>query len=124
MEQKRILIVEEKLYNVMTLCRALLHPMAGGFQVEVCPMADVALRRLQRGQFDLIITDLRTPGACGLELIRRVHQTSPGTRTMLITAFGSPELENQVRALGATYLPKPFGLQEFVAAVQGVFTEE
>jgi two-component system response regulator (stage 0 sporulation protein F) len=124
MEQKRILIVEEKLHNVMTLCQALLHPVVGGFQVEVCPIADVALRRLQCGQFDLIITDLRTPGASGLELIRRVHQTSPGTRTMLITAFGSPEIEKQVRALGATYLPKPFALQDFVAAVQGIFTEE
>ncbi len=124
MEPKRILVVEEKLYNVMTLCQALLHPMAGGFQVEVCPMADVALKRLQCEQFDLIVTDLRMPGACGLELIRRVHQTCPGTHAMLITAFGSPDLENQVRRLGATYLPKPFALQDFVAAVQGVFTEE
>jgi two-component system response regulator (stage 0 sporulation protein F) len=124
MKQKRILIVEDKLHNVMTLCRALLHPMAGGFQVEVCPMADVALTRLQREQFDLIVTDLRLPGASGLELIRRVHQTSPGTRTMLITAFGSPELEKQLRGLGATYLPKPFALQEFVAAIHRVFAEE
>lgn len=87
-------------------------------------MADVALRRLQRDQFDLIVTDWRMLGTSGLELIRRVHQTSPGTRIMLVTAFGSPELENQVRGLGATYLPKPFGLHEFVAAVQGIFTEE
>lgn len=124
MEQKRILIVEDKLHNVMTLCRALLHPTVGGFQVEVCPVAEVALKRLQREQFALIVTDLRILGASGLEFIRRVHQTSPGTRTMLITAFGSPELENQVRGLGATYLPKPFALQDFVAAVQSVFAEE
>ena len=34
MEQKRILIVEDELENAMTLCQALLHPMAGGYQVE------------------------------------------------------------------------------------------
>jgi DNA-binding response OmpR family regulator len=124
MEQKRILIVEDELENVMTLCQALLHPMAGGYQVEVCPLADVALKRLRYEQFDLIITDLRMPGTSGLELIRRVNQTSPATHTMLITAHGSLEIENQVRQLGAAYLRKPFGLQEFYAVVQGALTGE
>lgn len=38
MEQKRILIVEEKLDNVMTLCQVLLHSLAGGLQIEVCAL--------------------------------------------------------------------------------------
>lgn len=38
MEQKRILIGEEKLYNVMTLCQVLLHSLAGGLQIEVCAL--------------------------------------------------------------------------------------
>lgn len=38
MEQKRIFMVKEKLHSVMTLCQALLHPMAGGFQIEVCAL--------------------------------------------------------------------------------------
>jgi DNA-binding response OmpR family regulator len=124
MEKQRILIVEDELHNVMTLCQALLHPMAGDFHVEVCPLADVALKRLRYERFDLIITDLRMPGTNGLELIRHVRQTSPGTRTMLITAFGSSEIEDQVRLLGAIYLRKPFGLQDFISAVQGVLADE
>jgi DNA-binding response OmpR family regulator len=124
MEQKRILIVEDELENAMTLCQALLHPMAGGYQVEVCPLADVALKRLRYEQFDLIITDLRMPGTSGLELIRHVKQTSPATHTMLITAHGSLEIDNQARQLGADYLRKPFALQEFYAAVQGALNGE
>jgi DNA-binding NtrC family response regulator len=124
MEQQRILIVEDELHNVLILCQALLHPMAGDFNVEVCPLADIALKRLRYERFDLIITDLRMPGTSGLELIRHVRQTSPGTRTMLITAFGSPEIEDQVRHLGAAYLRKPFGLQDFISAVQDVLADE
>jgi two-component system response regulator (stage 0 sporulation protein F) len=124
MKQKRILIIEDELQIVMTLCQALVHPMAGKHQVEVCPLADVAMKRLQYEQFDLVVTDLRMPGMNGLELLRHVHQTSPQTRKMLITAFGSPELEDQVRRLGAVYLPKPFDLQEFVVAVQRALNEE
>jgi DNA-binding NtrC family response regulator len=124
MEQKRILIVEDELENVMTLCQALLHPMAGGYHVEVCPLADVALKRLKYEQFDLIITDLRMPGTSGLELIRHVHHTNPATRTMLITAFGSSEIENQARQMGAAFLRKPFGLQQFYALVEATLAAE
>ncbi len=120
MEQKRILIVEDELQITMTLCRALVHPMGGGHQVEVCPLADVALKRLRCEQFDLIVTDLRMPGISGLELLRHVHQTSPQTHMMLITGFGSPEIEKQVRKLGAFYLPKPFSLQEFIATAHHI----
>lgn len=124
MERKRILIVEDKLPNVMTLCRALLHPMAGGYHVEVCPLADVALKRLRYEEFDLIVTDMRMPGTSGLELIRHVRQTRPHTHTMLITAFGSPELKDEAQRLGAAFLSKPFSLFEFVATVQGILAEE
>jgi DNA-binding response OmpR family regulator len=124
MEGKRVLIVEDELNVVMVLCRALLHPMAGGYQVEVCPRAASALKRLRYEQFDLVITDMRMPGMNGLELIRQVRQTNPEKCMMLITAFGSPELETQVRRLGVVYLPKPFSLQEFVATVQGIFDKE
>ena len=124
MKQQRILIVEDELHNVMTLCQALLHPMAGDFHVEVCPLADIALKRLRYERFDLIVTDLRMPGTSGLELIRHVRQTSPGTRTMLMTAFGSPEIKDQAQLLGATYLRKPFGLQDFISAVHDVLADE
>ena len=124
MEQKRILIVEDELNNVMILCQALLHPMSGDFHVEVCPLADIALKRLRYERFDLIVTDLRMPGTNGLELIRHVREASPATRTMLITAYGSPEIENQARLLGSAYLSKPFSLQDFIAAVQDVLADE
>ena len=124
MEKKRILIIEDELQITMTLCRALVHPIGGGHQVEVSPLADVALKRLKYEQFDLIVTDLRMPGMSGLELMRHVRQASPQTHMMLITGFGSPEIENQVRRLGAVYMPKPFSLQEFIATVHRVLDED
>lgn len=118
MKPKRILIIEDELPMAMTLCSVLLHPMSGGHQVDICPLADIALKRLRYEQFDLIVTDLRMPGRSGLELISQVRQTNSRTRFILITGFGSPEIEDQVRGLGAVYLPKPFSLQEFVAITQ------
>jgi DNA-binding response OmpR family regulator len=124
MERKRILIIEDELETAMTLCRALVDDIAERYQVDVCPLADVALKRLRYEQYDLIVTDLCMPGMSGLDLIRHVRQTSPQMRLMLITGFGSPQVENQVRNLGATYLPKPFSLQEFIATIHCILSEE
>lgn len=124
MEEKRILIIEDDLETAMTLCRILVDHTTEQYQVDVCPLADIALRRLRYEQYDLIVTDLRMPGMSGLELIRYVRQTSPQTHLMLITGFGSPQVEKQVRHLGATYLPKPFSLQEFMATIHCILSEE
>lgn len=114
MDEKRILIIEDELKVAMALCRALVHPVVGGYQVDVCPLADVAMKRLRYEQFDLIVTDMQMPGMNGLDLLRHVRQTSPQTAMILITGFGTPDLEKQVQQLGAVYLPKPFSLQEFI----------
>jgi DNA-binding response OmpR family regulator len=63
------------------------------------------------------------PGMSGLELIRRGRRISPELRAMLITAFGSPEIEGLSHEVGAVYLPKPFGAWEFISAVQNTLEE-
>ncbi|MBN1660514.1 MAG: response regulator [Anaerolineae bacterium] len=120
MEGKRILIVEDEPRIALALCRALELPMRGTPQVDISPVAETALAKLQSESFDLLITDLRMPGMGGVELMRLVRDTSPHTKLMLITAFGSPDVEDVARRLGATYLPKPFSLHAFVHTVEGI----
>lgn len=124
MQGKRILIIEDQLESAMALCRALVQAVGDRHQVDICPLADVALKRLRYEQFDLIVTDQCMPGTSGLDLIRHVRQTNPHTRTILMTAFGSPAVESQARQLGAGYLLKPFSLQEFVTAAHRMLSEE
>jgi DNA-binding response OmpR family regulator len=125
MKGKRILIIEGESHSGIELSRALKHPLGGGHQVEICLSASTALTLLTREPFDLLITDLLTPsGVSGMYIICQAHQTSPQTRTMLISGYGSPEIENQARQLGAACLTKPFSTPEFVAAVQGILDEK
>jgi two-component system response regulator (stage 0 sporulation protein F) len=120
MDKRHILIVEDELQIAVSLCRALEYHLDGSCEIAISPQASDALVQLQDRHFDLIVTDLRMAGMSGLELIQRVHRDSPQTRTMLITAFGSPKVEQQARRLAAIYLPKPFRLQEFIAAVRSI----
>ncbi len=123
MERKNVLIVEDAVETALALARALEHPLCGHHHVEVTTSADMALKGLGHCTFDLIITDLNLPGMNGLELIHDIRRIHPSTRLMLITAFGSPEIEERVERLGASYLSKPFGLVEFVQATQRILEE-
>ena len=117
-DAQRILIVEDEPRVADALSRMLTMPQNGGHQVVACDTGEAALAKLRAEQFDLVITDLRMPGISGLELLDRTRHISPNTRSVLITAFGSTEVEYQARQLANAYLTKPFSLQSFIQAVQ------
>jgi len=118
MGQERILVVEDETNVAMALCRVLKLPEGGGYQVESCDSGESALDRLQEKHFDLLVTDLRMPGMSGLELLERARLVSPETRSILITAYGSSQVEQDAQRKANYYLPKPFTMKNFVRAVQ------
>ncbi len=119
----RILLVEDSLGIAKALSRALGFHHDGAYQVEVCQSAEEALRRLHEASFDLLISDVRLPGMDGLELLDRAQRIRPETRRMLITAYGSPEVEAKVRQSAGVYLPKPFRLGDLIQRVEQLLKE-
>lgn len=78
--------------------------------------ANNILDKLQRGEPDAIITDIRMPGMDGLELLSRLSQQYPGLPVIIMTAH--TDLDSAVSAYqgGAfEYLPKPFDIDDAVA---------
>ena len=63
------------------------------------------------------------PGTSGLELIQRVKAIAPATLTILITAYGSGEVEQAAHRLNVRhYMAKPFPLVELKRVVQDALT--
>lgn len=66
--------------------------------------------------YDAVLTDLRLSGRDkteGLDIIRLTRQRMPNAKTVLLTAYGSPAVEAEARALGVDlYLQKPIALAE------------
>ncbi len=119
----RILIVEDSLGVARALHRALGLHQDGSYRVETCDSGEVALERLYKRRYHVLVSDLRLPGLNGLELLERARQIQPELRSILITAFGSPDVEARARPLANAYLPKPFRLQEIIRAVERVLNE-
>ncbi len=68
---------------------------------------------LQKDIFDIIITDIKMPGADGFEILAKSQELSPETAVIMITAFGTLEAALEAMKLGAyDYIHKPFKIDE------------
>jgi two-component system response regulator PilR (NtrC family) len=67
-----------------------------GHRVEVANSVEAAKRRLEGSLYDIIISDVRMPGATGVELLRFTREIAPDSYFVLIT--GVPSLETAIAA--------------------------
>jgi len=80
-----------------------------GYSVETYLNAEEALKRLESGSVDVLITDLMMPGIDGLNVIERTRAIDKDIVIIVITAYSS--VESAVRAIRAgayDFIPKPF----------------
>lgn len=90
-----------------------------GYTVESAAGGQKAVAHLERGFYDLIITDLKMPGLDGLEVLRRYKEQSPETLVIIVTAFGSMESAIEAMKAGAfDYVSKPFREDEIKIVVR------
>jgi len=91
-----------------------------GMSPRAFEAAEPALDALRRDTPpDVLITDIRMPGASGLELLRRIRDARPALPVIVMTAHS--DLGSAVSAYegGAfEYLPKPFDIDQAVALVR------
>ena len=112
----RILVVDDDAVGRYTL-RGLLEEE--GLAVEEAADGAAALELLGRGEYDLVISDLRMPRLDGMELLRRAQALSPPPRIVMLTAHGSERHAVEAMKLGAfDYFRKPFEVDEVLAVVR------
>lgn len=109
----RLILVEDKDSFRKLLMRAL---EGSPWNMRATADPEEALRWIEGGGAEVLVTDLRLPGFSGLELIRRAKRAQPGLRVVLMSAFGEPKDIVEAMRLGAEdFLPKPFDLDIFLA---------
>jgi len=112
----RVWLVDDDASIRWVLERAL---RSDGMAPRAFEAAEPALDALRRESPDVLITDIRMPGASGLELLRRIRDARPALPVIVMTAHS--DLGNAVSAYegGAfEYLPKPFDIDQAVALVR------
>lgn len=110
----RILIVEDEEIIRSAVRKLLQH---AGYDVADAGSVEEAEQQHNPDQFDLIISDLRLPGAAGTELISR----APNTPVLIMTSYASLRSAVDSMKMGAVeYIAKPFDHDEMLAAVESI----
>ena len=106
----KILVIEDE-QSMREILKMLLE--GEGYGVVTAADGAEGLRWLQKDIFDLIITDIKMPGADGFEILKQSRRISPDTLVIMITAFGSMEAAIEAMKSGAyDYIHKPFKIDE------------
>lgn len=91
-----------------------------GYEVEVAVDGNEAYEKMMNNHYDLVVLDLMLPGIDGLEVCKKVRETSM-VPIIILTAKG----EDSSKVLGLEYgaddyLTKPFNILELKARIKAI----
>ncbi len=72
-----------------------------GFRVEEASSGVEALRQIETGQFDVLISDIKMPVMNGLALLRRMHEQSAELHVIMMLEAQNNQIAVQAAELGA-----------------------
>ena len=115
-QRGRVLVVEDEAYVRDSLVAVL---RAKDFDAEPAASTAEAVALLAKAPVDLVLSDLRMPGADGLELLRRLQAVSPETPVIILTGHGNVASAVECLKAGASdYVLKPADPEALELSVQ------
>jgi DNA-binding NtrC family response regulator len=114
MERARVLVVEDR-ESVLKVIATILER---GYEVTTAPDGAMAIARLGAETFDVVLTDIRMPGASGFDVLRAVQARAPRTAVVMMTAYANVPDAVAAMKLGAyDYVAKPLEADEVLLVV-------
>jgi len=105
-----LLIVDDE-RSIREACREIAQSL--GYSAHVADSAEQAFRALELQAFDLVLLDLRLPGAGGVDALRRIKERRPDALVIVVTGYGTVQSAVQAMKNGAyDYVTKPFSVDE------------
>lgn len=105
-----LLIVDDE-RAIRDACREVAQSL--GFNAQVADSAEHAYRMLDSHGVDVVLLDLKLPGAGGLEALHKIKSQRPDAVIIVVTGYGTVQSAVQAMKDGAyDYVTKPFSLDE------------
>ena len=93
-----------------------------GYSVVVAKDGLEAVKMLRLEDIKLVLSDLRMPGADGMEVLRSSMRINPNIAVVIITAYGTLDTALEAMNEGAyDYIVKPFVMQQLLLVVRNAF---
>ncbi len=113
---KNILIIDDE----KDLCQLLGDTLSShGYNVECANTNREAISSLNSRSPDLVFLDLKLPDGDGLRLLSSIKKINPSTTVNIISAYGTEEVRDEARRLGAyVFIDKPFSEEAILSIIR------
>ena len=111
----RILVIDDEV-DIRESLQTLLE--LENYSIELAENATTGLKKLEAGNYDLVLLDLMMPDRSGMEVLKEVRERDVETPIIMITAYGSVEVAvNALRAGANYYFSKPWDNEKLLIEV-------
>src|SRR5215471_3686002 len=112
----KILLVEDKESLRQMLTTAL---KKAGYAVDEAPDGNIAVQKIRKQPYNLVLTDLRLPTLSGLEILITQKEIDPTIPVLIMTAYGTIEEAVEAMKQGAfDFVPKPVDISHLFLLVE------
>ncbi len=112
----RVLVVEDEISQRTVIGDILLDE---GYSVDLAENGERALKLLEDGSYQAVVTDLKMPGVDGIQVLERAMAADENTVVVLVTAYGTVDTAVTAMKYGATdYLNKPLRKDELLIVLE------
>ena len=120
-DKTKILIVDDE----ETMRLLLRHELEQrGFDVDEAESGEIAIEKLQKIYFNVVLLDIRMPGMDGMEVLRNVRQNNLADKVIMLTGVDELKIARDSLTLGANdYLTKPYDIITLLACINRVLKE-
>src|SRR5213596_125213 len=105
-----LMIVDDE-RAIREVCRDVAQTL--GFHTSIADSAEHAYRLLESNAIDVVLLDLKLPGAGGLEALHQIRERRPDVVIIVVTGYGTVKSAVKAMKNGAyDYVTKPFSMEE------------
>lgn len=120
--EKKILVIDDEEYTRWFLSKVLTEE---GFDVQSASTGRGSLQMIPNYIPDLVILDLRLPDMHGIEVLRTMKERKWETKVVILTAYGTPQIEAEAKDLGiCAFVSKPYILEDLIKTIKNALEED
>ena len=120
-ERNKILLVDDEEEFLVASSQAL---RRRGLDVDVAPNGVTALEMVDKGEYDVVVLDVKMPDIDGIEIFRIIREKLPDLPVILLTGHASLDDAFQTSRDGiADYLSKPIDMDDMASHIREVVSE-
>ncbi len=97
---------------------------ASGYDVDVADDGDMAIKKLQEKEYEVVLLDITMPHKSGMDVLRYTKEQSLRCRVIMLTGMvGLSVAIESIRLGAADYITKPYNMDYLLSSIKRVLAK-